>query len=175
MVSGYGNSWKVALREAIFQLFPYPDRLKTLLAPLKLYQRTGLSNVIRKSKVLEKLSPTLATMEAIAPPVTKKVTIPATNPPRSAEGEALPVRARVGMLLGCVQRTFYPQVNAATVRVLNMEGCEVVVPQSQGCCGALSVHAGRSEEGEDFARRIVGTLTSAEVGYLVVNSAEQYE
>ncbi|WP_205676891.1 heterodisulfide reductase-related iron-sulfur binding cluster [Brevibacterium aurantiacum] len=162
---------EVALREAIFQLFPYPDRLKTLLAPLKLYQRTGLSNVIRKSKVLEKLSPTLATMEAIAPPVTKKVTIPATNPPRSAEGEALPVRARVGMLLGCVQRTFYPQVNAATVRVLNMEGCEVVVPQSQGCCGALSVHAGRSEEGEDFARRIVDTFTSAEVGYLVVNSA----
>ncbi|GAA1846167.1 heterodisulfide reductase-related iron-sulfur binding cluster [Brevibacterium marinum] len=162
---------EVVLREAIFQLFPYPDRLNALLAPLKLYQRSGLSTVIRRSKVLEKLSPTLATMEAIAPPVAKKVSVPESNPPRSVEGESLPVRARVGMLLGCVQRTFYPQVNAATVRVLNMEGCEVVVPQSQGCCGALSVHAGRSEEGEDFARRIVDTFTSAQVDYLVVNSA----
>lgn len=162
---------EVALRAAIFQLFPYPGRLATLLAPLKAYQRTGLSSLIRKSKILEKISPTLATMEAIAPPVTKRVTIPASNPPRSAEGDSLPVRSRVGMLLGCVQRTFYPQVNAATVRVLNMEGCEVVVPQSQGCCGALSVHAGRSEEGEDFARKIVDTFTVAEVDYLVVNSA----
>ena len=162
---------EVALRGAIFQLFPYPDRLKTLLAPLKLYQRVGLSTVVRKSKILEKLSPTLATMEAIAPPVTKKVTIPQANPPRTAEGEPLETRARVGMLLGCVQRTFYPQVNAATVRVLNMEGCEVVVPKSQGCCGALSVHAGRSEEGEDFARRIVDEFAEAGVDYLVVNSA----
>ncbi|MDN6133230.1 MAG: 4Fe-4S dicluster domain-containing protein [Brevibacterium sp.] len=162
---------EVALREAIFQLFPYPERLKTMLAPLKAYQRSGLSALVRKSKILEKLSPTLATMEAIAPPVSKKVSIPESNPPRSAQGQTLPVRARVGMLLGCVQRTFYPQVNAATVRVLNMEGCEVVAPQSQGCCGALSVHAGRSEEGEDFARRIVDTFTASEVDYLVVNSA----
>lgn len=162
---------EVALREAIFQLFPYPERLNAMLAPLKAYQRSGLSALVRKSKILEKLSPTLATMEAIAPPVTKKVSIPESNPPRSAGGETLLVKARVGMLLGCVQRTFYPQVNAATVRVLNMEGCEVVVPQSQGCCGALSVHAGRSEEGEDFARKIVDTFTSAEVDYLVVNSA----
>ncbi|MCI4011863.1 heterodisulfide reductase-related iron-sulfur binding cluster [Brevibacterium sp. ZH18] len=159
------------LREAIFQLFPYPDRLKALLGPLKLYQRTGLSSLVRKSKILERLSPTLATMEAIAPPVTRNVTIPEVSLPRTAEGQALPVRSRVGMLLGCVQRTFYPQVNAATARVLNMEGCEVVVPKSQGCCGALSVHAGRAEEGEDFARRIVDTFESAEVDYLVVNSA----
>ena len=162
---------EVVLRAAIFQLFPYPNRLKAMLAPLKAYQRSGLSALVRKSKILEKLSPTLATMEAIAPPVAKNVTIPESNPPRTAEGASLPVKARVGMLLGCVQRTFYPQVNAATVRVLNMEGCEVVVPKSQECCGALSVHAGRSEEGENFARGIVDTFTSAEVDYLVVNSA----
>ena len=162
---------EVVLRAAIFQLFPYPDRLNAMLTPLKAYQRSGLSALVRKSKILEKLSPTLATMEAIAPPVAKKVTIPASNPPRTAEGESLPVKARVGMLLGCVQRTFYPQVNAATVRVLNMEGCEVVVPKTQECCGALSVHAGRSEEGENFARGIVDTFSSANVDYLVVNSA----
>ena len=162
---------EVVLRAAIFQLFPYPDRLGAMLTPLKAYQRSGLSALVRKSKILEKLSPTLATMEAIAPPVAKNVTIPESNLPRTAEGASLPVKARVGMLLGCVQRTFYPQVNAATVRVLNMEGCEVVVPKSQECCGALSVHAGRSEEGANFARAIVDTFTSADVDYLVVNSA----
>lgn len=162
---------EVALREAIFQLFPYPERLKALLGPLKLYQKTGLSALVRGSKVLEKLSPTLATMEAIAPTVDSPVTIPAFSPARTVDGEKLPARARVGMLLGCVQRTFYPQVNAATVRVLNMEGCDVVVPKSQGCCGALSVHAGRSEEGMDFARAIVDTFSTAEVDYLIVNSA----
>ena len=59
------------------------------------------------------------------------------------------------MLLGCVQREFYPGVNAATARVLAAEGCDVVVPPDQGCCGALSVHAGREAEGLDYARALI--------------------
>ena len=58
----------------------------------------------------------------------------------------------VGLLTGCVQGAFFPGVNAATARVLQAEGCDVVVPQSQGCCGALSVHNGREPEGQAFAR-----------------------
>ena len=47
------------------------------------------------------------------------------------------------MLTGCVQSAFFPDVNAATVRVLAAEGCDVLIPPAQGCCGALSVHNGR--------------------------------
>ena len=75
------------------------------------------------------------------------------------------------MLTGCVQGAFFPGVNAATARVLQAEGCEVRVPRSQGCCGALSVHNGREAEGQDFARKLVDAFDQAGVEYVVVNSA----
>ena len=153
------------LREAIFALFPHPSRLRLMRGPLSLYQRSGLSGLVRRSRLLDRLSPTLATMEAVAPPITRQVRIPERNP---ARGER---RMVVGMLLGCVQREFFPGVNAATVRVLNLEGCDVVVPQEQGCCGALSVHTGRAEEGRRYARALVDAFTDAGVERIVVNAA----
>lgn len=153
------------LREAVFAVFPHPRRLRLMRGPLALYQRSGLSRLVRSSGVLERLSPSIATMEAVAPPITRQVRIPERNP---ARGER---RMTVGMLLGCVQREFYPGVNAATVRVLNLEGCDVVVPPSQGCCGALSVHAGRAEEGREYARRLVDAFSDAGVERIVVNAA----
>lgn len=174
-VEKYGQEYRSpverATRTGIFALFPYPRRLRAVLGPLKFYQRSGLSRLLRRSGVLERISPTVATMEAIAPPVVDPIAIPEVMSPRSATGEVLPVRARVGMLTGCVQSAFYPQVNAATVRVLTMEGCEVVTPPAQGCCGALSEHAGRAEEARTFARGIVDAFRDAEVDHVVVNSA----
>ena len=80
-------------------------------------------------------------------------------------------RAVVGMLTGCVQRVLFPQVNAATARVLAAEGCDVVVPPGQGCCGALSLHGGRTTEAARFARRVIDTFESARVDAVVINSA----
>jgi glycolate oxidase iron-sulfur subunit len=77
----------------------------------------------------------------------------------------------VGMLTGCVQGAFFPGVNAATARVLAMEGCDVVIPRRQGCCGALSVHSGREAEAQNFARRLVDAFQSAGVERIVVNAA----
>jgi glycolate oxidase iron-sulfur subunit len=75
------------------------------------------------------------------------------------------------MLTGCVQRVFFPQVNAATARVLAAEGCDVVIPPGQGCCGALSLHGGRLAEAARFARQAVETFERAGVDAVVVNSA----
>jgi glycolate oxidase iron-sulfur subunit len=75
------------------------------------------------------------------------------------------------MLTGCVQRVFFPQVNAATARVLAADGCEVVAPAGQGCCGALSLHAGREAEAEAFARAAIDTFEAAGVDQVVVNAA----
>jgi glycolate oxidase iron-sulfur subunit len=77
----------------------------------------------------------------------------------------------VGLLTGCVQGTFFPGVNSATARVLQAEGCDLVVPRQQGCCGALSVHNGREPEARRFARRIVDTFERAGVDHVVVNAA----
>jgi glycolate oxidase iron-sulfur subunit len=75
------------------------------------------------------------------------------------------------MLTGCVQRVFFPHVNSATARVLAAEGCEVVAPREQGCCGALSLHAGREQEAMTFARRTIDTFEAAEAENVVVNVA----
>jgi glycolate oxidase iron-sulfur subunit len=153
------------LRAALFAVFPHPRRLRALRGPLALYQRSGLSALVRRSGLLDRLSPTLATMEAVAPPPGRRVRLPSRVP---ARGER---RMVVGMLTGCVQREFFPGVNAATARVLAMEGCDVVVPGSQGCCGALSVHNGRAEEGRRYARALVDAFSGAGVERIVVNAA----
>src|SRR6185295_3516677 len=82
-----------------------------------------------------------------------------------------PKRMTVGLLTGCVQGAFFPGVNAATARVLAMEGCDVVIPRAQGCCGALSVHSGREQEAKAFARKAIEVFEEARVDHVVVNAA----
>jgi glycolate oxidase iron-sulfur subunit len=154
-----------ALRGAIFSLFPYPRRLRLLRGPLRAYQASGLQRLVARSGLLPRLGPTLATLESLAPRLTR---VP--KPPRRVAARA-ERRAVVGMLTGCVQSAFFPDVNAATIRVLAAEGCDVVVPPAQGCCGALSVHNGREAEAQGFARRLIDTFARAGVEHVVVNAA----
>jgi glycolate oxidase iron-sulfur subunit len=153
------------LRRAIFALFPYKRRLRALRGPLRAYQATGLQALVRRSGLLDRISPRLAVMAELAPRLTTPERLPERVP---AVGEK---RAVVGMLTGCVQGEFFPGVNAATARVLAAEGCEVVIPQRQGCCGALSVHNGREEEAKRFARATVAAFDAAGVETVVVNAA----
>ncbi|WP_242901640.1 (Fe-S)-binding protein [Actinomadura terrae] len=151
------------VREAIFRLFPYRRRLRALRGPLRAYQRTGLDRLVRRTGLLERLSPSLAAMERLAPPLGKAPRLPERVRARGSR------RATVGMLTGCVQSEFFPGVNTATARVLALEGCDVVIPRAQGCCGALSLHAGREDEARAFARRTVATFEHVDV--IVVNAA----
>ena len=153
------------LREAVFALFPHPRRLRLVRGPLSVYRRSGLQAALGRSGLLERVSPGLAAMAALAPPVRRAPRIPERV---AARGDR---RAVVGMLTGCVQAEFFPRVNAATARVLAMEGCDVVVPRGQGCCGALSVHNGREGEAMAFARRTIDTFDAAGVEHVVVNAA----
>src|SRR5262249_40962427 len=75
------------------------------------------------------------------------------------------------LLLGCVQREFLPQVNTATVRVLAAEGCEVVSPVDQPCCGALMIHAGEEERALALARHLINVFERAQVDLIVTNAA----
>ncbi|MGH3384283.1 MAG: heterodisulfide reductase-related iron-sulfur binding cluster [Nocardioidaceae bacterium] len=151
------------LRSAIFALFPYPRRLRALRGPLRLYQRSGLERAVRRTRLLAR-TPTLASLESLAPRLGRVRRIPERLP---AVGQR---RAVVGLLLGCVQREFFPDVNAATARVLQAEGCEVVTPV-QGCCGALSTHNGREVEAQAFARATIDAFDRAGVEQVVVNAA----
>lgn len=154
-----------ALRGLIFAVFPHARRLRLLRGPLRGIQRTGLDRALRRTGLLEKLAPSLAAMERLAPRLSKAEPLPARLP---ATGER---RMVVGMLTGCVQGAFFPAVNAATARVLQAEGCDVVIPAGQGCCGALSVHNGRADEARAHARRLVQVFADAGVERIVVNAA----
>lgn len=145
-------------RNAIFALFPYRRRLRAAAVPGALYQRlTGIPAVRRLvDRGTARLAGTrferVAAMESLLPPVTVKdafATLPAHTP---AVG---PRRATVALLSGCVQDVFFHRVNEATVRVLAAEGCDVLVPRDQGCCGALELHAGREPAALARARKTI--------------------
>ena len=154
-----------ALRGLVFSLFPHPRRLRLVRGPLRLLQASRLDKAMRRTGWLERMAPKLAAMEKLAPRLGKPERIPERI---SATGQR---RAVVGLLTGCVQGAFFPGVNAATARVLQAEGCDVVVPRTQGCCGALSVHNGREPEGQAYARKLIDTFEDSGVEYVVVNSA----
>ncbi|NBE96999.1 4Fe-4S dicluster domain-containing protein [Nonomuraea sp. KC401] len=146
-----------AVREIVFSLFPYPRRLRLL--------RPTMWLAGRMAPFLSRVHPGLGSMARLAPRVEHRQRMPRVV---RARGER---RAVVGMLTGCVQGEFFPQVNAATARVLALEGCDVVIPRGQGCCGALSVHSGRAEQARRLARRTVRTFEKAGVDTVVVNAA----
>jgi glycolate oxidase iron-sulfur subunit len=161
--------WDRAFREAIFALFPYPERLRALGVPLALYAASGLQRFVRRSGLLRLLPARLVQLDALLPAVTladlRRDAAPFTG---AKDGR---VRAKVGLVAGCVQRAFFPNVNAATVRVLSAEGCDVSVPSGQGCCGALSLHSGRLDEAKRFARALIDRFAAERVDTVVVNAA----
>ena len=152
-------------RSFLFSTFTQPKRLRLMAIPLRLYQQTGLQNLVRRIGIPKLLPKRLQAMEALLPRVPAPEKVPELTP---AQGEK---RRRVGLLLGCVQRVFFPQVNAATARVLAAEGCEVVAPEAQPCCGALLVHTGEEEQAIRFARQTIDLFEKAEVDTVIINAA----
>jgi glycolate oxidase iron-sulfur subunit len=150
-------------RSLLFATFPHPARLRILAVPLRLYQRSGLRSLVRALGIPRLLPRRLAAMEALLPEVPARRSYQIPTPPR-------PIK-KVGMLAGCVQQVFFPHVNAATARVLAAEGCEVVIPPHQPCCGALSMHTGLEAEGIAFAKKMIATFEAAAVDTIVINSA----
>ena len=154
-------------RQMIFATFPHPDRLRLLALPLLVYQRSGLRTLVRAIGIPKLLPKRLAAMESLLPEVPAH---PFKRMPVQTSPNATP-RRRVGMLSGCVQQVFFSHVNAATARVLVAEGCQVVIPEDQGCCGALMVHSGLESDAIRLARRMIATFEKADVDTIVINSA----
>lgn len=156
------------IRTLIFNLFPYPNRLRLLLPLFWLYQVSGLQKLIRNTKILNKLTPRLAAMEAILPKITNSAwskDLPSIIP---SQGEK---QYRVGMVLGCVQRLFFSPVNEATARVLTANGCEVVIPASQGCCAALPAHQGQEAQAQALARQMIDSFMDQDLDAIIINAA----
>jgi len=152
-----------ALLRFILNVFPHPGRLGPMLHALRMYQWSGMQAVVRGLGVLAPFKK-LQAMEALLPRVPLPgVLLPELIPARG------PRRGRAGLLLGCAQRFFYPDVNADTARLLAAAGYDVIVPRAQECCGALHLHAGRLDELRAMAQRLMPAF--ADVDVVVVNAA----
>jgi glycolate oxidase iron-sulfur subunit len=139
-------------RALIFSTVPHPRRLRAALPLARLVRRLPLPAALRP-------------FAELAPGWASDGRVPELTPAAGIR------RMRVGLLTGCVQRVLFGGVNAATARVLAAEGCEVIAPRGQGCCGALHLHAGRAEEGKERARRLEQAFRAAGVEAIAVNAA----
>ena len=151
-------------RWTLFQLFPKPGRLRLLWYLLAAYQKSGAQFLLRRSGLLKLLPARWRAMEALAPKLAPRQPIAPVTPAQGAK------RLRVGLMLGCVQREFLSEVNAATARTLAAEGCEVMSPPEQPCCGALLVHAGEEAPALALARRMIDVFEKAGVDAVVTNA-----
>ena len=151
------SSWQISFRQLLLQVLPYPRRLRALLQPLRAYAGTPLQQLARRSGLTRLFGPGIEAMEQLLPalaPDNFRDDLPQINP---ATG---PRRGRVALLLGCVQRCFDPSVSTATVKVLQANGFEVVIPPDQGCCGAVSHHQGELELTRRLAADLVRSMNA---------------
>ena len=156
------------LRHLVFHyLLPRPTNLKIAATLLRLYQATGLREMIRRGGLLQPF-PRLAALDPLAPAIESPSFFPQIGKVFPARGER---RFRVAFHAGCITNVAFARLQEATVRVLQENGCEVVVPAGQICCGALHVHAGLREPARSLARRNIETFLREPVDAILTNAA----
>ena len=144
------------------RMLPYRNRLRFAFVLLRLYQRSGLQRFARLF-----LPKKLREMEQLLPAIPARF-----FKPHAGIAPAIgPRRARVAMLDGCIMPLLFGAVNAATVRVLQRNGCDVVFPDAQSCCGALNIHNGETVAAKQMARRNIDAFLQADVDAVIVNAA----
>jgi glycolate dehydrogenase iron-sulfur subunit len=142
------------------------NRLTRALAPVRLAQRTGLDRAAAKLGLKHLLPPSLKQMAE---------QLPRLQPSQKALAEVLPAmgqtRARVGMFLGCAAEAMFPGTNRATARVLQANGCQVLIPRTQTCCGAMAYHEGHADQALRLLADNADAFLDLELDAIVVNAA----
>ncbi len=170
-----------ALQKTLLRLFFFRVMLRSravlslVFGGLKLYQRSKLQAVVHKSGLFDAIN-------NLPGPFQGKLTLPEALV-EDTRGDILPrqlpeitpaigmQRYRVGFISGCIMDQTFRAVNEATMRVLAANGCEVVTPPQQSCCGALHVHSGEAEQGRRLARQNIDVFAAYECDFIVINSA----
>jgi glycolate oxidase iron-sulfur subunit len=153
-------------RFVLFGMFTRPDRMRLALGPARFAQRLGLLRLAEKTGLMRLLPSRLRQLTAMLPP-------PAPAEPQLPEFLPAigPRRARVALFTGCVADVMFRHTHWATARVLQQNGCDVLVPRGQECCGAIHFHAGSSDPAREMADRNIRAFNAAEIDAVVVNVA----
>jgi len=154
------------LRKVVFGgVFTDMRRFRALSTGLRLYQRSPLPRIAKRSGVLKLLG--LDQAHELMPRVSDRFVVP--------KGETIPAqgqwRGRVGLFTGCIMSTAYAEIHEATIRVLTRNGFEVTLIDGQGCCGALHVHQGDPDGGRALARKNIDAFDSPYLDAIIVNAA----
>jgi glycolate oxidase iron-sulfur subunit len=161
-------SEKTVGRAILGSVFTRPRLLDAAGVGLRMYQRSGLQSLVRRTGALRLLPARMREMEAMLGPTqggVRRWSAPHVTPARG------PVRYRVGFIEGCIMPQLFGDTNAATVRVLAMNGCVVYSPPKQGCCGALQMHTGDRATAQDLARRNVDAFEGLGLDAIIINAA----
>lgn len=148
------------------RLLPYPRRIAAAARLLRIYQRSGLASVARRAGILRLLG--LQKHEQLLPKIDAEFFFDELGRTYPAQGRQ---RARVALFAGCVAQVAFSELNRATIRVLQANGCEVVVPHSQVCCGALAAHAGIRDAAREVARANLAAFDDRNFDAIVTNAA----
>ncbi|MFS3927614.1 (Fe-S)-binding protein [Bacillus sp. 1780r2a1] len=156
------------VRKVVFEgLFPHQNRMQNMTGLLGFYQRSGLQRVVRSTGILKLLPDNLASMEKVLPtvPTLKEMKERPTHLPAKNE-----TKKRVAFFAGCLMDTMFMQTNDATMKLLQLAGCEIVIPQNQACCGALHGHSGEKDAAKKLAKRNIQAFEDLNVDYIITNA-----
>ncbi|MDN3014986.1 (Fe-S)-binding protein [Paenibacillus sp. BSR1-1] len=156
------------VRKTVFEgLFPHPNRMKNLTGLIGFYQRSGIQTIARKIGFLGLLPENLVTMEKVLPKVP-------TMKEMKNRPEYLPSigtkKHRVAFFSGCLMDTMFMKTNDATCKLLQITGCDIVIPPNQTCCGALHGHSGEKQSAKDLAKRNIQAFDELNVDFIITNA-----
>ncbi len=160
--SGLGFMENLILRK----LVPHPDRLELSMAPMRIYQRSGLQKLVRTLGLLKMFPKPLERMEGLLPELPSRPlrqTIQEVTPAQGTE------RGTVGFFLGCVMSLIFSEASRATIHLLSSLGYRVITPRAQVCCGAPNMLAGDLEGVTEAARTNVELFGGLEVDFIVTD------
>jgi glycolate oxidase iron-sulfur subunit len=162
------RSEKTVGRAILGSVFTRPGLLDAAGMGLRVYQRSGLQGLVRRTGATRLMPARLREMEAMLGPAQGGVRRWAAPHVTPAKG---PVRYRVGFIEGCIMPQLFGDTNAATVRVLAANGCVVYSPPKQGCCGALQMHTGDRPTAQALARRNIDAFEGLGLDAIIINAA----
>jgi glycolate oxidase iron-sulfur subunit len=153
-------------RRILFGMFPYADKMRRALIPARIAQKLWLDRMFIGLGLWRLLPARLGRLVTLLPPLKKaSPPLPDVLPAKGA------LRARVALFTGCVADVMFRETHWATARVLQENGCEVVTPPAQACCGAIHFHAGSSEPARELADQNVAAFNLGDVDAVIVNVA----
>jgi glycolate oxidase iron-sulfur subunit len=148
-------------------LFPHQNRMRMAMGLLGFYQRSGLQTVTRKTGMMKLFPDHLATMERVLPsvPTMKEM----KNRPEFVSAHGTKTK-KVAFFSGCLMDTMFLETNNSTMKLLQLAGCEIVIPKNQACCGALHGHSGEKDSAKDLAKRNIQAFEDQEVDFIITNA-----